>query len=107
MKKLFRFLKETHTLYIALTMLLVLNIAISASVAWLTINRRTDADGMGMGLTVDDTSAVYEAYMYDIKAGKGTDTGENGEALESLHLKSFTMALTIFSDKLCFLATIV
>ena len=86
MKKLFRFLKETHTLYIALTMLLVLNIAISASVAWLTINRRTDADGMGMGLTVDDTSAVYEAYMYDIKAGKGTDTGENGEALNVTNL---------------------
>ena len=49
-----------------------------ASVAWFTINRKTDADEMGMALAVDDTAAVYKAYMYDLTLGKGINQHPDG-----------------------------
>ena len=62
-------------------MLLSFALCITASVAWFTLNRKTDSDGMGMALAIDDTSAIYKAYMYDLATGQGTDTDPNGEKL--------------------------
>ena len=68
-----RFLKERKALTPLIVAFLALNLCVVASVAWFTINRKTDADEMGMALAVDDTTAIYKAYMFDLKTMKGTD----------------------------------
>ena len=66
-------IKKSRVLKTLLLTLLAFNMFAVTSFAWLTINRKLNADEMGMALAVDDTNAVYEAYMYDLKTGKGTD----------------------------------
>ena len=78
-RRLIAFLKDSKALSTLVVMILVLNMIIAASVAWFTLNRQTDADEMGMALAVDDTQAVYKAYMYDLKNGKGTDKMMNDD----------------------------
>lgn len=68
-----RFLKKSKALTPLIISVVALNLCIVASVAWFTINRRTDADEMGMALAVDDTTAVYKAYRFDIETMKGTN----------------------------------
>lgn len=68
-----RFLKKSKALTPLIISVVALNLCIVASVAWFTINRRTDADEMGMALAVDDTTAVYKAYRFDMETMKGTD----------------------------------
>lgn len=68
-----RFLKRSKALTPLIISVVALNLCIVASVAWFTINRRTDADEMGMALAVDDTTAVYKAYRFDMETMKGTD----------------------------------
>lgn len=68
-----RFLKRSKALTPLIISVVALNLCIVASVAWFTINRRTDADEMGMALAVDDTTAVYKAYRFDIETMKGTN----------------------------------
>lgn len=80
-KRLIAFLKDSKALSTLVVMILVLNMIIAASVAWFTLNRQTDADEMGMALAVDDTQAVYKAYMYDLEANKGTDKDAEGNEL--------------------------
>ena len=80
-KRLIAFLKDSKALSTLVVMILVLNMIIAASVAWFTLNRQTDADEMGMALAVDDTQAVYKAYMYDLEANKGTDKDAEGNQL--------------------------
>ena len=83
----FNRLKKNRILYTFLVTVLAFNMVIVTSFAWLTLNRKTDVNNMGMGLAVDDTSAVYEAYMYDLETGKGTnlhkeiEKDENGETI--------------------------
>ena len=79
-KDFFNRLKKNRVLYTCIVMTLTFNLLIFSSFAWLTINRKMDADELGMALAVDDTNAVYLAYMYDLEAGKGTNTyiDENG-----------------------------
>ena len=72
-KATFDRLKKNRLLYTFLTTVLAFNMVIVTSFAWLTLNRKTAVDEMGMGLAVDDTSAVYEAYMYDLEKGAGTN----------------------------------
>lgn len=74
MKDSFNRLKKNRILYAFLVTVLAFNMVVVTSFAWLTLNRKTDVDEMGMSLAVDDTSAVYEAYMYDLETGKGTNT---------------------------------
>lgn len=74
-------IKKSRVLKTLLLTLLAFNMFAVTSFAWLTINRKLDVDEMGMALAVDDTNAVYEAYMYDLETGKGTDTGPDGEKL--------------------------
>ena len=90
-RRLIAFLKDSKALSTLIVMILMFNMIIAASVAWFTLNRQTDADEMGMALAVDDTQAIYKAYMYNLKTGKGTDrvsnhdgspaTDENGDPL--------------------------
>ena len=77
----FNRLKKNKVLYTFLTTVLAFNMVIVTSFAWLTLNRKTAVDDIGMGLAVDDTSAVYEAYMYDLEKGAGTDLNADGEKL--------------------------
>lgn len=81
LQKAFRFLRESRATATLVMLILILNILISASVAWFTINRQTDADDMGMALSVDDTSALYKAYMYDLETEKGTNKAPDGSEL--------------------------
>ena len=76
-KRALTFLKDSKALSTLVVMILMINMIIAASVAWFTLNRQTDADEMGMALAVDDTQAVYKAYMYNLKTGKGTDRVSN------------------------------
>ena len=46
---------------------------VATSVAWITANRTLGSNDMNMGLSVDDTSAVYKVYMYDLINQVGTD----------------------------------
>ena len=85
-KRAVRFLRESRAIYTLILIALIFNMSIIASVAWLTINRRTDVDEMGMGLAVDDTTATYEAFMYDLKTGKGTNLDSNGNPLDITNL---------------------
>ena len=77
----FNRLRKNRVLYTFLTTALAFNLLIVASFAWLTLNRKTAVDEIGMGLAVDDTAAVYEAYMYDLEKGAGTDLNADGEKL--------------------------
>jgi hypothetical protein len=75
-----------------------------SSFAWLTASRDLDANNIGMGLAIDDTSAVYNVYMYDLVNQVGIDkikvSGEGEpEKFEELNLFNLTMNQydTIFS----------
>ena len=76
-----RFLKRTKAITPLVISIIILNMIVAASVAWFTINRRTDADDMGMALAVDDTMAVYRAYMFDLREMHGTNTIGEGKEL--------------------------
>ena len=73
-KNFFDNLKKNRLLYTIFVTAVAFNLVIISSFAWLTLNRKTGVGQMGMSLDVDDTSAVYEAYMYDLKTGKGTNS---------------------------------
>ena len=74
-------IKQKKALAPLLAALLAFNLCILASVAWFAVNRKGDANNMGFALAIDDTTAIYRAYMYDLKELKGTDVGEDGEML--------------------------
>ena len=77
---------KSRFLYTIVLMVLTLSLFLSSSYAWLTFNRNLNASDIEMSLVVDDTSAVYEAYMYSIKDGKGTNLTGDGEALNITNL---------------------
>lgn len=81
LRKAVRFLRDRRALTSSVMLIFIFTLLISASVAWLTWNRKTKADEMGMALEVDDTSAVYKAYMYDLEAEMGTDKAPDGSEL--------------------------
>ena len=72
-KNFFNNLKKNRLLYTIFVTAVAFNLVIISSFAWLTLNRKTGVGQMGMSLAVDDTSAVYEAYMYDLETGQGTN----------------------------------
>jgi hypothetical protein len=59
----------------------IMNILITAVFAWITLNRMTYINNMGMALEVDDTRAIYKAYMYDLENEIGTDQHPEGGEL--------------------------
>ena len=80
-KNFFDKLKKNRLLYTFFVTAVALNLLIISSFAWLTLNRKAGVGEMGMALAVDDTNAVYQAYMYDLKNGKGTNKSDDGEDL--------------------------
>lgn len=80
-KNFFDKLKKNRLLYTFFVAAVALNLLIISSFAWLTLNRKAGVGEMGMALAVDDTNAVYQAYMYDLKNGKGTNKNADGEDL--------------------------
>ena len=64
-----------------LLMLVCFCLVITSSLAWLSRNRKTDTNDLGLGLETDDTKATYVAYMYDLETEQGTDKTSNGEDL--------------------------
>lgn len=63
-----------------------------SSVAWLTTNRTLKSEGMGMGLAIDDTSAVYKVYMFDLDSMKGIDKIKgDGDTSTPLNIASLKM----------------
>ena len=54
---------------------------IVSSLAWLTTNRWLTSEDMNMGLHIDNTSAVYKVYMFDLDKMTGIEENKNGEAL--------------------------
>ena len=80
-KNFFDKLKKNRLLYTFFVTAVALNLLIISSFAWLTLNRKAGVGEMGMALAVDDTNAVYQAYMYDLKNGKGTNKTADGEDL--------------------------
>ena len=85
-KRAVRFMRESHALHTLVAIVLILNMLVAASVAWFTLNRKTDVDEMGMALAVDDTMAVYKAYMFNISTGKGTALGADNKPLDVTNL---------------------
>lgn len=80
-KNFFDKLKKNRLLYTFFVTAVAFNLLIISSFAWLTLNRKTGVGEMGMALAVDDTNAVYQAYMYDLKKGEGTNKNADGETL--------------------------
>ena len=80
-KNFFDKLKKNRLLYTFFVTAVALNLLIISSFAWLTLNRKAGVGEMGMALAVDDTNAVYQAYMYDLKNGKGTNKNADGTDL--------------------------
>ena len=72
--------------YHAFLLVLIFHLIVTSSVAWLVHNRRVAANEMGMALAVDDTSAVYEAYMYDVNTGKGINRFSDGTEVNVTNL---------------------
>ena len=87
-----RYLKSGRAVTSLIVVIVSFCMMVVTSVAWLTTNRRLKSEEMGMGLTVDDTSAIYKAYMYDLDSMKGVDKlkGENGED-EELNIANLKM----------------
>ena len=88
-KNFFDNLKKNRLLYTIFVTAVAFNLVIISSFAWLTLNRKTGVGQMGMSLDVDNTSAVYEAYMYDLETGQGSNlhkeivVDENGNTTET------------------------
>lgn len=78
---------KSRFFYTIVLIFLTFNLLLISSYAWLTLNRNLNADNIDMSLAVDDTTAIYEAYMYDIKSGKGVNlVEEGGDALNISNL---------------------
>lgn len=80
-KDFFDNLKKHRLLFTLMAVVVAFSMLVVTSFAWFTLNRKTDVGDMGMGLAVDDTAVVYEAYMYDLKNRVGTDKDADGNLL--------------------------
>lgn len=100
-KKNIAFSRHSKVLYTLFLLVLIFSLTITSSIAWLTSNRKTDSNELGMGLEVDDTSAVYKAYMYNHETESGTDKLPGSETGEELNISNLSLNQydTIFSVK--------
>lgn len=74
-------LRKNRVLYTLIGTILAFTMLLASSFAWFTLNRNMNVDEMGMSLAVDDTNAVYQAFMYNLKTGAGTNKNADGEIL--------------------------
>ena len=97
-KGFFNTVRQSRALSSLILTFLILNMAITASVAWFAINRQMGVNEMGMALKVDETRAVYKAYRYDVDKGEGTDliNGDEELTLGNIVLNQYD---TIFSNQ--------
>lgn len=87
-------LKSGRVLTSFILVLITLFMTVASSLAWITSNRILGSNDMGMGLAVDDTSAIYKVYMYDLEKRVGSDQIKiNGEYqdlnLYNLHMNQY------------------
>ena len=85
-KRAAQLMVQGRAIHTFILMMLALNMLIVTSLSWFTMNKQADSENMGMSLAVDDTSAVYKAFMYDMKQGKGVDTNPEGGVLDITNL---------------------
>ena len=86
-KRAMALIRGNRTFFSIVAMLILFNMIVVTSVAWFTLNRKTDAEEMGMALAVDDTVALYKAYMYNLTTGEGTDKNGDGEELNIANIE--------------------
>ncbi len=95
-----RFLKFGRVASPLIALLTILAMLVASSIAWFTNNRNLGSNDMDMALKIDDTSAIYQAYKFDIEQEVGIDkiTNDNGE-VEQLHISNLDLNQydTIFS----------
>ena len=100
MKKIFnsksadewRFLKFGRVASPLIALLTIIAMLVASSIAWFTTNRNLGSNDMDMALKIDDTSAIYQAYKFDMNKMVGVDSIENesGE-VEDLHISNLEL----------------
>ena len=60
--------------YHFLILILTFSLLIASSLAWFVSNRTTRVNDVDMSIDFDDTSAVYQAYIYSLEDEKGIET---------------------------------
>lgn len=90
-KKAVAFSKRSKALYTLFLLTLIFSLVITSSIAWLSSNRKADSNDLGMGLEVNDISAVYKAYMYDYETEKGTNKVPGSETGEELTISNLSL----------------
>ena len=92
---------KSRLLYTVFLMFLIFNLLLCSSYAWISSNRNLNANDMDMSLAVDDTSAIYEAFKYDIKTGKGTNLAVTDNGTETLNITNLVLNQydTIFNNQ--------
>ena len=94
-----RSIKRNGALTPLILAILIFNMLIVASVAWITINREAKVNEIGMGLAVDDTAATYKVYMFDLENMVGTNTHAGDDSELTLTNLDFNQYDTIFHSQ--------
>ena len=68
-----QYLKSGRAATSLIALIVSFSMLIVSSLAWLTTNRWLTSEDMGMGIHVDDTSAVYKVYKFDLDKMTGID----------------------------------
>lgn len=72
--------------YHSVVLVLIFNLIITSSLAWFASKRSTNVDDLGMSLEIDDTVAIYRAYMCNPDTGIGYCRNENDELINITNL---------------------
>ena len=76
-----QYLKSGRAATSLIALIVSFSMLIVSSLAWLTTNRWLTSEDMNMGLHIDNTSAVYKVYKFDLDKMTGIEENKNGEAL--------------------------
>ena len=68
-----QYLKSGRAATSLIALIVSFSMLIVSSLAWLTTNRWLKSEDMNMGLHIDDTSAVYKVYKFDLDKMTGID----------------------------------
>ena len=68
-----QYLKSGRAATSLIALIVSFSMLIVSSLAWLTTNRWLTSEDMNMGLHIDDTSAVYKVYKFDLDKMAGID----------------------------------
>ena len=84
-------IKSSPVLTSLILVIVTFSMTVVSSFAWITANRDLDANDIGMGLAIDDTSAIYKVYMYDLDKQEGSDKIKIDGAYQDLNLYNLHM----------------